>query len=138
MHVNAVTFDLSVQEIWGSLLGGCTIVVTETETALDPARLRKHIAEKGIEVGIFSTSMFNILAVQDPTAFNALKIITMCGELPSREAIGGRGLVGVGENGEDLVGELGGGSRTGQARGGVTLTDVHSGWTENRALLNKA
>lgn len=88
MHVNAVTFDLSVQEIWGSLLGGCTIVVTETETALDPARLRKHIAEKGIEVGIFSTSMFNILAVQDPTAFNALKIITMCGELPSREAIG--------------------------------------------------
>ncbi len=87
MHVNAVTFDLSIQEVWGALLSGCAIIITETPVSLDAVRLRKHFEEYGVELAILSTAVFNILAFQDAAVLRTLEAVTICGELPNRQAI---------------------------------------------------
>lgn len=86
-HVIAVTFDLSMMEVWGALLHAGTIVVTETNITLDAERLKIHIARFGIRWAILSTGVFNVLSTQDASVLKAMRDVCICGEMPNREAI---------------------------------------------------
>ena len=86
-HVIAVTFDLSMMEVWGSLLHAGTIIVTETEVSLDAERLKSHISRYDICWAILSTGVFNILSTQDVTTLKSMRDVCICGEMPNREAI---------------------------------------------------
>jgi amino acid adenylation domain-containing protein len=86
-HAASLTFDMSIMEMWGALLNGCSLIITATATMLDSRLLQAHIQRYAIDLLLTPTSVFNVLTAQDPSAFRHVKDICFGGEMPSREAV---------------------------------------------------
>ena len=84
LYGGTLTFDLSVMELWGGLLNGCAMVPTPTETLLDAPALKEHLLCRNITWAMLPTSMFNVLANQDPGVFQPLATVIFAGELPNK------------------------------------------------------
>jgi non-ribosomal peptide synthetase component F len=61
-HAASVVFDISLVEVWGSLLNGATIVVIPMETVLDPLELSTFIRTHRLDVLQLTTSLLDVTA----------------------------------------------------------------------------
>ncbi|MFG2001069.1 amino acid adenylation domain-containing protein [Spirillospora sp. NPDC048911] len=83
---SAHAFDASTYEMWiGPLAGGCAVVAPPGQ--LDAAGLERVIADERV-TGIFiTTTLFNLVAEERPTAFAGLKEVLTGGEAGSPAAM---------------------------------------------------
>ncbi|KAL3472034.1 putative NRPS-like enzyme [Aspergillus californicus] len=86
-HAASVVFDISLVEIWGSLLNGATIVVVPTETVLDPMELSTFIRKQRLDVLQLTTSLLNVTAYACPRAFATLDTLITGGEAINCQSI---------------------------------------------------
>ncbi|KAJ5747181.1 uncharacterized protein N7511_008877 [Penicillium nucicola] len=81
--INNSGFDISLFEVWASLLSGSTIVVVPREIVIDPLAFRDFIAERQLTVIFLTTSLFNATALACPTAFQDVREVLTAGEVAS-------------------------------------------------------
>jgi amino acid adenylation domain-containing protein len=81
LQTSSVVFDASTLEIWGPLLNGGTIFMTEKKNILDPKELKRIISENNINVMFLSTSLFTMLAESDSTIFIGLEYLIAGGDI---------------------------------------------------------
>ncbi|KIA75706.1 NRPS-like enzyme [Aspergillus ustus] len=86
-HAASVVFDISLVEIWGSLLNGATIVVLPMETVLDPLELSNFIRHQRLDVLQLTTSLLNVTAHACPSAFTTLDTLITGGEAINCQSI---------------------------------------------------
>ncbi|KAL4947844.1 hypothetical protein BDW69DRAFT_189814 [Aspergillus filifer] len=79
-HAASTVFDISLVEIWGSLLNGATIVVIPNETVLDPLALAAFIRDQRLDVLQLTTSLLSVTAYACPGAFSTLNTLITGGE----------------------------------------------------------
>jgi amino acid adenylation domain-containing protein len=85
-HSN-LSFDASTFELWGPLLNGGSLVVTETETVLSADALAVHLRENGITTLWLTTSLFAQLAEEQPGMFRGLRHLIFGGEAANTVAV---------------------------------------------------
>ncbi|KAL4876684.1 hypothetical protein BJY04DRAFT_231453 [Aspergillus karnatakaensis] len=86
-HAASIIFDISLVEIWGSLLNGATIVVLPMETVLDPLELSNFIREQRLDVLQLTTSVLNLTVYTLPGAFSTLDTLITGGEAINCQSI---------------------------------------------------
>ncbi|PLB53851.1 non-ribosomal peptide synthetase [Aspergillus steynii IBT 23096] len=79
-HASRPIFDLSVLDIWATLLNGGTIVIIGQETLLDPVSLSDFLRIKRIDVLPLTTSLLTVMAYSCPGAFSTLNTLITGGE----------------------------------------------------------
>lgn len=87
VHGASMTFDMSIMELWGGLLNGCTLYVSEPETLLDAVSLERFLLRNSIGLLLLPTSVFNVVCSQAPAAFRSLRHLCFGGELPDKTAM---------------------------------------------------
>ena len=80
----ALTFDVSVLEIFGSLLGGLTLVLATDEERTDADRLQALLKDREVTVADLPTALMPLL---DPARLPALRFLSVGGEAPSGDAV---------------------------------------------------
>ncbi|QNP74886.1 amino acid adenylation domain-containing protein [Streptomyces roseirectus] len=80
----ALTFDVSVLEIFGALLSGGTLVLATDEERLDIDRLQDLMATQAVTVADLPTALMPLL---DPSALPALTFVSTGGEAPSGDVV---------------------------------------------------
>ncbi|KAL2786024.1 non-ribosomal peptide synthetase [Aspergillus keveii] len=86
-HAASVVFDISLVEIWGSLLNGATIVVIPMETVLDPLELSNFIRIHHLDVLQLTTSVLDVTTYACPGAFATLDTVITEGEAINCQSI---------------------------------------------------
>ena len=86
-HVNPVSFDASIFDIWVSLLCGATIVVINKTTLLDPFAFSDFLHRHGITIMFITTAIFNLTALACPRAFSGVHNLLTGGEVFSINAM---------------------------------------------------
>ncbi|GAA83260.1 NRPS-like enzyme [Aspergillus luchuensis] len=92
-HTDRVTafnnpgFDLSLFEIWATLIARATIVVLPKGVATDASRLLAFLTETRASVMIIPTALFNVIASTAPNAFRALRHVITAGEAANPRAL---------------------------------------------------
>ena len=82
----SLPFDASTFEIWGALLhGGCCALLSERVPTAQG--LRRSIEEHGIEIAWLTSSLFNAVVDQDPSALAGLDRLLAGGEALSRQHV---------------------------------------------------
>ncbi|MEV6977969.1 amino acid adenylation domain-containing protein [Kitasatospora sp. NPDC093806] len=81
----ALGFDVSVLEIFATLLGGAALVIAEEAERNDPARLTELVRRAGVTVADLPPAMLPLL---DPAALPGLRAISMGGESTPGHLIG--------------------------------------------------
>ncbi|KAL4886456.1 hypothetical protein BJY04DRAFT_228327 [Aspergillus karnatakaensis] len=79
-EVNNPGFDLSLFEIWVTLLSGATVVVIPKYTATDPFGFRDFVQKHKVSAMILPTALFTIVATTCPSAFKGVRHVIACGE----------------------------------------------------------
>ncbi|KAH8805395.1 putative NRPS-like enzyme [Xylogone sp. PMI_703] len=76
-------FDLSVFEIWVTLLSGATIVAIPRDTATDPGALRLFLKDPQFRVTviIITAALFEIIAFTTPVTFKGLRHVLTAGDV---------------------------------------------------------
>ncbi|GGN42463.1 non-ribosomal peptide synthetase [Streptomyces fuscichromogenes] len=80
----ALTFDVSVLEVFGSLLGGLTLVLATDEERTDADRLQALLKDREVTVADLPTALLPLL---DPAELPALRFLSVGGEAPSGDAV---------------------------------------------------
>ncbi|KAL4864438.1 hypothetical protein BDV12DRAFT_201132 [Aspergillus spectabilis] len=86
-HAASVVFDISLVEIWGSLLNGATIVIIPMESVLDPLELCNSIRDKSLDILQLTTSLLDVTAYACPGAFSSLDMLITGGEAINCQSI---------------------------------------------------
>ncbi|KAL4966504.1 non-ribosomal peptide synthetase [Aspergillus stella-maris] len=86
-HAASTVFDISLVDIWGSLLNGATIVVIPNQTVLDPLALSDFIRDQRLNVLQLTTSLLNVAAYACPSAFATLDTLITGGEAINAQSI---------------------------------------------------
>jgi amino acid adenylation domain-containing protein/thioester reductase-like protein len=86
-EVNNPGFDLSLFEIWITLLAGATIVVVPKTTATDPFGFGDFVKKHEVTVMMLPTALFTIVATTCPSAFKRAHHVIVCGEAPNVKAV---------------------------------------------------
>jgi amino acid adenylation domain-containing protein len=85
LHVVPLGFDLSAQEIWGTLANGGRLVVAP-RGRIDPAQLGQTIVERGVTVLTISTGLFHELVRAALPQLGGLRLISAGGDVLSPQA----------------------------------------------------
>ncbi|KAF9893462.1 hypothetical protein FE257_010774 [Aspergillus nanangensis] len=80
-------FDLSLFEVWCTLIAGGTVVTIPKQVATDPGRLPSFLEEHQVTVTIIPTALFNIIASTAPHAFRGLRHVITAGEAANAQAL---------------------------------------------------
>nr|BDT34227.1 amino acid adenylation domain-containing protein [Myxococcus sp. MH1] len=75
-----LAFDMSLYEIWGTLLNGGLVVVIAKATLLDSHALRDALRDMRVDVLSIGTAVFNMMAQAYPDAFSQLRRLIVGGE----------------------------------------------------------
>jgi amino acid adenylation domain-containing protein len=76
----SISFDAATFEIWGMLLNGGTLVLAGTHDLLNPATMRRLLAEHRIGTMWLTSSLFNQMVDSDPSMFAPLRQLLIGGE----------------------------------------------------------
>jgi amino acid adenylation domain-containing protein len=79
-HVSHPSFDATTFEVWGALLNGATVVILDSDTALEPPRLARELRARGVTELFLTTALFNAVADEVPDAFRAVRTVMFGGE----------------------------------------------------------
>ncbi|MCB5951766.1 amino acid adenylation domain-containing protein [Enterococcus sp. BWT-B8] len=80
LQTGSLTFDASTFEIWGALLNGGTLYVSDVENLVDPDKLQEKIEHCSIDVMWLTTSLFNQLVSLNAQVFSSLNYLLIGGE----------------------------------------------------------
>ena len=86
-QVSNVSFDAATFEIWGALLNGACVVVTDKQTLLAADAFASLIAARKITTLFLTTALFNQMTEQIPQALGSLKYLLFGGEMASPQKI---------------------------------------------------
>ncbi|WP_217602949.1 non-ribosomal peptide synthetase [Chitinophaga sp. GbtcB8] len=81
LQTSPLTFDPSVMEIWGALLNGATLYLTEKESVLNPVALRQELQAHSITFLWLTTPVFHEMASLDAVMFNGLRQLVTGGDI---------------------------------------------------------
>lgn len=76
-------FDFSLWAVWGSLLAGTTAIQMPKVVVRDPFALKDFLESKNITAIIIPTALFNVIALNVPSAFHGLRHVLVGGEAVS-------------------------------------------------------
>lgn len=80
LQTGSLTFDASTFEIWGALLNGGTLHLSEIENLVDPDKLEEIIEMNQIDVMWLTSSLFNQLVSLNEQIFSSLNYLLIGGE----------------------------------------------------------
>lgn len=80
LQTGSLTFDASTFEIWGALLNGGTLHLSEIENLVDPDKLEETIKTSQINVMWLTSSLFNQLVSLNEQIFSSLNYLLIGGE----------------------------------------------------------
>lgn len=80
LQTSTVVFDISIQEIWGSLMNGITLYVTRKQDILEARRIGQLIEQYQTNFAFMSTALFAELVRQKADAFAPLKTLVVGGD----------------------------------------------------------
>ncbi|HEX8276842.1 MAG TPA: amino acid adenylation domain-containing protein [Longimicrobiaceae bacterium] len=86
-HLSNPAFDAAVWEVWAALLGGARLVVLDRDVVLAPGRLGREVAERGVTALFLTTSLFNLVAREAPSALAPLRHAVFGGEAADPHAV---------------------------------------------------
>ncbi|GFF61022.1 linear gramicidin synthase subunit D [Aspergillus udagawae] len=86
-HFNNPGFDLSLFEVWVTLISGATIVTIKKEIVPDPAALKPFLDFHKVTVMILSVALMETLVFGDPSIFCNLKHVLSAGDVASVKAM---------------------------------------------------
>ncbi|KAJ5474949.1 NRPS-like protein biosynthetic cluster [Penicillium sp. IBT 31633x] len=86
-HFNNPGFDLSLFEIWVTLLSGATVVSINKELVTDPSRLKAFLESQGVTVMMLSVALMEILVFEEPSIFQSLRHVLSAGDIASVKAM---------------------------------------------------
>jgi amino acid adenylation domain-containing protein len=81
LQTSSVVFDASTLEIWGSLLNGMTLYLTDKEEILDINCIRKYIQEDKIDALWLSAPLFNQLSIDNEDMFYGISWLLVGGDV---------------------------------------------------------
>ncbi|KAJ5172812.1 non-ribosomal peptide synthetase [Penicillium capsulatum] len=80
-------FDISIFEIWVTLISGATIVCIPRQVATDPHGLSSFLKEHRVSVSFLTAALFEIIAFACPSVFSTLSHVLLGGEAPNTRAM---------------------------------------------------
>lgn len=80
-------FDASLLEVWPALLNGAALVILPKETLLDAELLEDTLQKYAVSYLFMTTSLFNFIAPQCPSAFRSLNYLLVGGEAFNLQAL---------------------------------------------------
>ncbi|WP_028595414.1 non-ribosomal peptide synthetase [Paenibacillus assamensis] len=80
LQTGAAVFDASTFEVWGTLLNGMTLCLTDEETLLDAGRLEDAIRDYEITTMWLTSPLFNQLSQERPGMFRSMKQLLVGGD----------------------------------------------------------
>lgn len=80
-------FDLSLFEIWVTLLSGATVVTIPRKIALDPGGFSSFLQTYELTVTILTTALFEITALASPAAFHTMRHVITAGDVANVRAM---------------------------------------------------
>ncbi|PLB49644.1 NRPS-like enzyme [Aspergillus steynii IBT 23096] len=86
-HFNNAGFDLSLFEIWATLLSGATVVTLPRKIAVDPGELPSFLQEHEVTVIIMTAALFEITVFVSPAAFHTLRHVITAGDVANARAM---------------------------------------------------
>ncbi|KAJ5776442.1 NRPS-like protein biosynthetic cluster [Penicillium nucicola] len=86
-HFNNPGFDLSLFEIWATLLSGATIVSINKQLVTDPSLLKAYLESQGVTVMMLSVALMEILVFEEPSIFQSLRHVLSAGDVASVKAM---------------------------------------------------
>ncbi len=86
-QASSIAFDAATFEIWGALLNGACLVTLPSQDVLAPARLAKLLRTRNISILFLTTSLFNLVAQEEPSAFGSLRYLLFGGEAARPESV---------------------------------------------------
>lgn len=82
-QLNNPGFDLSLLEVWVTLLSGATVVHVPKSAIKDPLSFATFLKDESITNAIIPTALFNIVATSAPSVFQNLRHVVTAGESPN-------------------------------------------------------
>ena len=86
LHAARLSFDISVFEIWATLLNGACLVPVAREVLLSAPALHAVLERERISVLLLTTSLFHNLAAARPEVFAGLRYVIVAGEAMRADA----------------------------------------------------
>jgi amino acid adenylation domain-containing protein len=80
LQTGALSFDASTFEIWGSLLNGLTLCLTDKSDLLAPAALKRKIETYDIRCMWMTSPLFNQMVERDILLFRNLRVLIVGGD----------------------------------------------------------
>jgi amino acid adenylation domain-containing protein/thioester reductase-like protein len=86
-HFNNPGFDLSLFEIWVTLLSGATIVPIKKAMVTDPSHLKGFLESRDVTVMMLSVALMEVLVFGEPSIFQGLRHVMSAGDVASVKAM---------------------------------------------------
>ncbi len=83
LQTSSLLFDAATLEIWGTLLNGLTLVITEKETILETYKLGRYIRDYAVDCMWLTSSLFNQIASENEEIFETIKVLLVGGDVVS-------------------------------------------------------
>ncbi|HEX3029117.1 MAG TPA: amino acid adenylation domain-containing protein [Clostridia bacterium] len=80
LQTGAIVFDACTFEIWGALLNGLSLYLTDGNNILDARKLQKVLVENKITILWLTSPLFNQLSDKCPEMFSGLKYLLVGGD----------------------------------------------------------
>ena len=87
LQTGSLAFDASTFEIWGALLNGGMVCITNNETLTSPEDLRRNLRQHNINTLFLTTALFNQMVDADPDIFTGLRELFVGGEKMSERHV---------------------------------------------------
>lgn len=87
LHASNVAFDAAQFEIFSSILLGLDIYIVNKIELLDFSQLKELTKLKSIDVGFFTTSLFNEIARHEPKIIDSLDTVLFGGEKADKKSL---------------------------------------------------
>jgi amino acid adenylation domain-containing protein/thioester reductase-like protein len=80
-------FDLSLFEVWVTLLSGATIIIVPKVIVLDSTALKSYLERQRISIMIMPAALFSIVAKSSPDTFHCLRHLLTAGDVANKTAM---------------------------------------------------
>lgn len=85
LQTSSLTFDVSVFEVWGSILNGLTMYILDEDELIDTSLFRKKIVENQIHIIYLTTPVFHSLVNEKADLFMDVDCIVVAGDVLSKK-----------------------------------------------------
>ncbi|KAF5684079.1 nonribosomal peptide synthetase [Fusarium denticulatum] len=80
-------FDLSLFEVWVTLLSGATIIIIPKVIVVDSTALKSYLERQRISIMIMPAALFHIVAKSSPDSFHCLRHLLTAGDVANKTAM---------------------------------------------------